>query len=216
VQLNTNQRSVSRLSRYRNSLYRFKSYDVKWVFSEQIATALGITAAQVRKDFSHFGVTGKRKIGYHVDGILELLNKILGKNEQNKAIVAGFGPLGRALYKEYLSRDRGLQVVAAFDETVRTGMRHDDDANLPVYPLSGLINYTMANRIRFGVITIADKTAQNALDLMVLGGIQGVLSLSPFELKGPKTCFVNTVNILREFENVVFFAGNSGHKKTRH
>jgi redox-sensing transcriptional repressor len=203
------------LSRYRNTLYRFKSYDVKWVYSEQIAAALGITAAQVRKDFCHFGVTGKRKLGYQVDGIIENLNELLGKNEQNKAIIAGFGPLGRALYKEYLSRDRSLHIVAAFDETVRAGIRHDDDSNLPVYPLSGLINYATGNRIRFGVITITDKTAQNALDLMIIGGIQGVLSLSPFEMKSPKTCFVNTVNVLREFENVVFFAGNNGHKKTR-
>jgi redox-sensing transcriptional repressor len=213
--MKTNRRSVSRLSRYRNALYRFKSYGLTWVYSDQIASALGITAAQVRKDFSQFGLTGKRKIGYHVDLITEHLDRILGKNDQNTAIIAGFGMLGKAFYKDYFSHERGIRIVAAFDENVPAATQHESEGGLPVYALSSLISYATGNRIRFGVITIADKTAQNALDLMILGGIQGVLSLSPFELKSPKTCFVNTVNVLREFENVVFFTGNNGNKKTR-
>jgi NADH/NAD ratio-sensing transcriptional regulator Rex len=71
----------------------------------------------------------------------------------------------------------------------------------------------MKNQVKFGIITLADKTAQHALDLMVLAGVRGVLSLTPVELKSPKTCFINSVNLFREFENVVFFAGNNRQKK---
>jgi redox-sensing transcriptional repressor len=213
VQLKTNQRSVSRLSRYRGLLCRVKAYDVKWMFSGEIAAALGITAAQVRKDFSCFGVTGKRKIGYRVEGILEHLDRILGKNERKRAVIAGFGPLGKAVYKEYFARDRGLQIVAAFDETVPAGSRRDDDTGIPVFPLPSLIGFAAENRIKLGVIALSDKTAQTALDFMVLGGIKGILSLSPFDLKSPKGCFVNSINILREFEKVVFFTGKNDIKK---
>jgi redox-sensing transcriptional repressor len=212
VQLNTNQKSVSRLSRYRNALCRFKSYGVPWVYSDQIASSLGITAAQVRKDFSHFGVTGKRKIGYHVDQIIELLNTILGKNEQTRAIIAGFGPLGRALYTEYLVKDRGMKIVAAFDARHDTGTPQDAKT-LPVLPYSKIISFAVENRIEFGIITIPDTTAQRVLDLMVLAGIKGVMSLSPVELKNPKKCFVNSIDLLREFEKVVFFGNGNGHKK---
>jgi redox-sensing transcriptional repressor len=212
--MNTNHRSVYRLSRYRTVLCRFKSYGLTWVYSDQIASALGITAAQVRKDFSQFGVTGKRKIGYHVDLITEHLNRILGKNDQNTAIIAGFGMLGKAFYTDYLSHERGIRVAAAFDENVpdATG-QHQNDAGLSVYPLSRLITFTMKNNIKFGIITLTDKTAQKALDLMVLAGIQGILSLTPVELKSPKSCFINSVNLFREFENVVYFAGNNKSRK---
>ena len=211
--MKTNQKSVSRLSRYRNSLRRFKSYGVTWVYSDQIASSLGITAAQVRKDFSHFGVTGKRKIGYHVDRIIDHLNTILGKNDQIKAIIAGFGPLGRALYNEYLTKDRGMRIVAAFDALPGTDAAKDlRQADLPILPVSQIIPYVMANRVEFGIIAIADNTAQQVLDLMVLAGIKGVMSLSPVELKSPKKCFVNTIDLLREFEKVVFFGNGSGHR----
>jgi redox-sensing transcriptional repressor len=211
--LKTNQKSVSRLSRYRNSLRRFKSYGVTWVYSDQIASSLGITAAQVRKDFSHFGVTGKRKIGYHVDRIIDHLNTILGKNDQIKAIIAGFGPLGRALYNEYLTKDRGMRIVAAFDALPGTDAAKDlRQADLPILPVSQIIPYVMANRIEFGIIAIPDNTAQQVLDLMVLAGIKGVMSLSPMELKSPKKCFVNAIDLLREFEKVVFFGNGSGHR----
>jgi redox-sensing transcriptional repressor len=207
--MKTNQRSVSRLSRYRNALYRFKSYNVKWVFSEQIASALEITAAQVRKDFSHFGVTGKRKIGYPVDPIIEHLNRLLGKNEETCAVLAGFGPLARALFVEYLSRELGLKILAAFDENSNEAARTDESTGLTVHPLSQLVAFSSRNNVQFGVIAISSPLAQNALDLMVLGGIRGVLNLSPIDLKKPKICFVNTVNVLRELENVIFFTGQN-------
>lgn len=183
------------------------------MYSDQIASSLGITAAQVRKDFSHFGVTGKRKIGYHVDRIIDHLNTILGKNDQIKAIIAGFGPLGRALYNEYLTKDRGMRIVAAFDALPGTDAAKDlRQADLPILPVSQIIPYVMANRVEFGIIAIADNTAQQVLDLMVLAGIKGVMSLSPVELKSPKKCFVNTIDLLREFEKVVFFGNGSGHR----
>jgi redox-sensing transcriptional repressor len=211
--MNTNRRSVSRLSRYRSALYRFRSYDVKWVFSEQIASALGITAAQVRKDFSHFGVTGRRKIGYPVDQIIEHLNRLLGKNDRNRALLAGFGPLARAVYKEYLSREQDVQILAAFDESKGAASRTDEETGLAVLPISHLINFAAQNNVRFGIIALSNGLAQSALDLMVLAGVRGILNLSPVDLKSPRSCFVNTVNIVREFENVVFFAGKNSAKK---
>jgi redox-sensing transcriptional repressor len=209
--MKTNQRSISRLSRYRDTLLRFKSYDVQWVYSEQIASALGITAAQVRKDFSHFGVTGKRKIGYHIDIIMARLNRILGKNNESRAVIAGFGPFGRVLYKEYFSREQGIRILAAFDED-RTAETRDDETGLPVLPMDRLIGFASTSAVRFGIIATPGASAQAVLDRMVLSGIAGILNLSGVELKGPKSCFVNSVSVIRELQNVVFF-GN-GRTKT--
>ncbi len=208
--METNRRSVARLSRYRSAFDRFKSYGATWVYSEQIASSLGITAAQVRKDFSQFGMTGKRKIGYHVERTSDHLNLILRKNVQNTAIIAGFGPLGKALYADYFRRECGVRITAAFDESASANPPlHGKDEGLPVYPLSDLVGFVMKHGIAFGIIAFTDQKAQKALDLMVCAGIRGILSLSPVELKSPKFCVVNSVNVIREFENVVYFTGNN-------
>jgi len=197
-------------------LLQFKSYGLSWIYSDQIATSLGITAAQVRKDFSHFGVTGKRKIGYHIDVILENLSKILGKNERQKAIIAGFGPLGRALYSDYLAKDKGIEIVAAFDDSNNHSNDTDPDIKIPVFPMAEITSVITAQSIQFGIIAIPDKNAQHILDMMVLAGIRGILSLSAIEMKAPSICFVNSINLLREFEKVLFFGGKQVKRSAQH
>ena len=56
-----------------------------------------MTAAQVRKDFSLFGITGNRRGGYKVDELADQLNKILGKDQLQEFVLIGVGNIGRAL-----------------------------------------------------------------------------------------------------------------------
>ncbi len=211
----TNQKSISRLSRYRTALLQFKSYGLSWIYSDQIAASLGITAAQVRKDFSHFGVTGKRKIGYHIDIILENLSKILGKNESQKAVIAGFGPMGRAFYSDYLVKDKGIEIIAAFDDSNTSPIVSGNGSELKILPMAEMTSVITSQSIQFGIIAIPDKTAQHILDMMVLAGIRGILSLSSVELKAPSICFVNSINLLREFEKVLFFGGKQAKRSAQ-
>ncbi|MDD3087467.1 MAG: winged-helix domain-containing protein, partial [Candidatus Omnitrophica bacterium] len=43
---------IIRLSRYKNALYRLQTLGFVKVFSDNLADAVGVTAAVVRKDFS--------------------------------------------------------------------------------------------------------------------------------------------------------------------
>jgi len=203
--MSVNPKSVARLSRYRIALERFKTFNVPWIFSEQLAASLGVTAAQVRKDFSFFGVTGKRKSGYQVEVLLEKLTTLLGKNERRRAIIAGFGLLGTTLYAEYFKKDLGLEVMAAFAEQASEKKAIDEETGLPVLPMTSLVNYVAVNRIRYGIIAASNGCAQHFLDRMVLAGIRGVVNFSALELKIPKTCVIRDINPLREMENVIYF-----------
>ncbi|HNT35953.1 MAG TPA: winged-helix domain-containing protein [bacterium] len=69
----TNKNCIIRLSRYKNALYRLRSLGFVKVFSENLADAVGVTASQVRKDFSLFGISGNRRGGYEVSLLLEKL-----------------------------------------------------------------------------------------------------------------------------------------------
>ena len=55
MQAMANRSCIIRLSRYKNALNRLRTLNFVRVFSDNLADAAGVTAAQVRKDFSLFG-----------------------------------------------------------------------------------------------------------------------------------------------------------------
>ena len=61
------------------------------VSSEQLARRGHTTAAQVRKDLSHFGSFGKRGLGYSVDELKDRLKIILGLDQVWPVILIGAG-----------------------------------------------------------------------------------------------------------------------------
>ena len=74
-----NRSCIIRLSRYKNALNRLRTLNFVRVFSDNLADAAGVTAAQVRKDFSLFGITGNRRGGYKVDELGEQLQRDPGQ-----------------------------------------------------------------------------------------------------------------------------------------
>ncbi|MFH1878101.1 MAG: winged-helix domain-containing protein, partial [Candidatus Omnitrophota bacterium] len=73
--------TIIRLSRYKNAVSRFKKLGFVKVFSDNIADAVGVAPSQVRKDFSMFGISGKKRGGYVIDELLSNFNSILGKDK---------------------------------------------------------------------------------------------------------------------------------------
>ena len=88
---------ISRLSRYRKALFRFKELGFVKVFSDTLGEAVGVTASQVRKDFSLFGISGNKRGGYQIDALIDKLQNILGKDFDQKVIIVGIGNIGNAL-----------------------------------------------------------------------------------------------------------------------
>ena len=85
------------------------------VSSEELAARGQTTAAQVRKDLSHFGSFGKRGLGYRVDELRDRLRAILGIDRSWRVALAGAGRIGRALFEYPAFRSRGYECVAIFD-----------------------------------------------------------------------------------------------------
>ena len=142
----TNKNSIIRLSRYKNSLYRLKSFGFIKVFSENLADATGVTSSQVRKDFSLFGITGNKKGGYIIDELIKSLNEILGKNVTTNVIVAGAGNIGSALIKYKGFEKENIKILAAFD-TDSTKVSKGRDIDVPVLPLEQMSKFIKDNDI---------------------------------------------------------------------
>jgi redox-sensing transcriptional repressor len=169
-----------------------------------------VTAAQVRKDFSLFGITGNRRGGYRVDELAEQLNRILGKDQLHEFIVIGVGNIGRALLHYPGFERSGINIAAGFDIDPA---KFNQDSKPPVLPLDQLAGIIKTRDIKLAILAVPDYAAQQVLELALSAGIRGVLNFAPICLKAPTGCVVNNINLETELENLIYFvnAANDGN-----
>jgi redox-sensing transcriptional repressor len=210
MQAMANRSCIIRLSRYKNALNRLCALNFVRVFSDNLADAAGVTAAQVRKDFSLFGITGNRRGGYRVEELAEQLNRILGKDQLHEFIVIGVGNIGRALLHYPGFERSGINIVAGFDIDPA---KFNRDSKPPVLPLDQLAGVIKTRDIKLAILAVPDYAAQQVLELALSAGIRGVLNFAPICLKAPPGCVVNNINLETELENLIYFvnAANDGN-----
>ncbi len=197
----TNKNCIVRISRYKNALTRLKSLGFVKVFSSNLADATGTSSAQVRKDFSLFGITGNKRGGYNIDDLIEQMNTIFGKHKVHRVIVVGLGNIGKALLRYKGFEKESIQVIAAFDID---SSKVDPNADIPVYPLEKLANYIRDNEVKLGVISVPDVAAQQVFEIMKSAGIKGVLNFAPINLSAGDV-IVNNINLEMELENLIYY-----------
>ena len=198
----TNKNCIIRLSRYKNALYRLQALGFVKVFSDNLADAVGVTASQVRKDFSIFGISGNKKGGYQIDSLLEKLNSILGKDQLQKVVVVGAGHIGSALMRYRGFEKEGIKIVAGFDIDPAKINRSN---SVPVLPLEEAKVFIKTNGIRIAILAVPDIAAQQAADVICTAGIKGILNFAPLRLKSAEGCIINNVNLEIELENLIYF-----------
>jgi redox-sensing transcriptional repressor len=205
-----NKKCISRLSRYRKTLLRFRELGFVKVFSDTLGEAVGVTAAQVRKDFSLFGISGKKRGGYDVEILIEKLQIILGKDSVQNVIVVGLGNVGTALIKYKGFEKEGIKIIAGFDIDPTKINRKE---SIKIYPLDDLIEFVKKNNIQVGILAVPDIAAQEVCDKMVTAGIRGILNFSLIRLKGVEDIIINNVYLQMELENVIYFVNALERKK---
>jgi redox-sensing transcriptional repressor len=200
--MDVNKNIINRLSMYKNSLKRMKSLGFSRVYSDNIADALGISSALVRKDFSEFNITGKKKGGYLINDLIKELNIVLGKDREYNIIIAGIGKIGKALleYKGFIKE--GQKIIAGFDiDTKKINSKLD----VPILPLNQLKEFVKENHIDIGIITVPRNAAQQILEEMVDAGIIGILNFAPIQLISNKNVIIYNHSIEMELENLIYY-----------
>ena len=199
--MQTTREMVMRLTRYRSVLEKLRSLGFVKVFSDNLADALGVSSALVRKDFSAFHLTGNKRGGYKVEDILARLNNILGKDEEQKVIIVGCGKIGTALmnYRGF-SRER-IRVVAGFDANPD---RLAPQAPIPVLDPSRLKAVVNKEQVRVAVLTVPESAATQAADQLADAGIKGILNFAPARIKGGPELVIQNINIASEIENIFY------------
>ncbi len=197
-----NKKVVARLSSYRTALLRFHELGFVKVFSDTLAEAVGATSAQVRKDFSLFGISGNKKGGYQTDVLIEKLQSLLGKDRVQPVIVVGIGNIGTALLKYRGFEDEGIRIVAGFD---LDPAKINRKLKVPVLPADEMPDFIREQRVTIGIIAVPDAAAQAVCDTLVATGIRGILNFAPIVLRAEEGVIVNNVNLQNELENVIYF-----------
>ena len=193
---------ILRLCRYRRTLKDLKELGYVKIFSDNLGEATGVTATQVRKDFSLFGISGNKKGGYLIDNLIEKINYILGKDEIQKVILVGAGNLGSALtrYKGFEKED--INIVAAFDADPAKNVKVN---NIQVHPIKDVFDYVRNHKVRVAVLAVPSMVAQEVSEILISAGIRGILNFAPVTLKVPERIIVNNVNLAIELENVIYY-----------
>ena len=167
--------TLRRLPWYLSNIKLMKEKGEQYVSSTQISKEINIDASQIAKDLSYVNRSGRTRVGYNIDALIEVLESFLGFTNMHKAFLFGVGSLGGALLRDSGLRHFGLEIVAAFDVNPEL-VGKDYDVNI-------------------GVLTVPINIAQEITNKMVDGGIKAVWNFTPFRIRVPENIVVQNTSL---------------------
>lgn len=174
---------IGRLPLYLRALNRLKKEGYNYASSRELGKLLDISAAQIRKDLSHFGELGKRGKGYEIEFLISKLNQILNTDIIWDMIVIGAGDLGSGLARYKGFATRGFKVSAIFDiDPNKIGKKI---GGLVVKDIRQMCDFVADNNIQIAVLAIPAEDAQHVIDDLVEVGITAILNYAPIYIKTP-------------------------------
>jgi redox-sensing transcriptional repressor len=198
--------TVRRLSAYLRFLEDFENRGLSTISSEELAKRGGTTSAQVRKDLSFFGSFGKRGLGYSVPELAGRLREILGLGKEWRVIIVGAGKIGAALAQYRGFRQRGFNILAAYDiNPEKVGRKLE---GIPVKDIEQLEKDIQREKPDIVVLTVPSDEAQKVVDRVVKAGVKAILNFAPTQLQAPPDVTVKTVNMAMELEGLSFALTN--------
>jgi redox-sensing transcriptional repressor len=194
--------TVRRLSHYLRVLEYFEAQGGGTVSSEDLASRGQTTAAQVRKDLSHFGSFGKRGLGYEVAELRDRLREILGVDRIWRVALVGAGRIGAALFEYPDFKARGYSCLAVLDaDPEKIGMRWGSTVIRSEKELETLIEELEIDLV---ILAVPAAAAQGIADRAVKAGVKGILNFAPVQLKVPSDVPVEDANLVMELEALSF------------
>ena len=177
--------------------------DVDHVSSEELATACGVTSAQLRKDLSALGSHGTRGVGYDVRALRDALATELGLQHDWPVVIVGGGYLGLALANDAGFASRGFRVVGVVDaDAMRTG--EQVGSGLVIQPMADLARIVRRTRCVIAAVATPADAAQRVADELVAAGITGILNFAPAVLTVPDGVAVRDVDLGTELQLLAF------------
>ena len=185
--------TLQRLPWYLSNIKLKREKGETYVSSTQISKQINIDASQVAKDLSYVRISGRTRVGYEIDALIEVLEDFLGFTSMHKAFLFGVGSLGGALLRDSGLHHFGLEIVGAFD--VNPMLVGKEINGIPIYHSDDFERIMKDMQVNIGILTVPINIAQEITDKMVHGGIKAVWNFTPFRIRVPENIVVQNTSL---------------------
>ena len=197
--------TAKRLSLFYRIFKRFNAENIEKANSKQIAEAIGIDSATVRRDFSYFGELGRRGFGYDVKKLMNFFAHLLNDNSITNVMIVGVGNMGRALLHYRFHERNKMKIVMAFDTDDYSDVGTTTNDGIPIYGISQIKEKVQEGNVKTAILTVPSVKAQEVASVLVDAGIKGILCFSPVHLSVPKDVVVQYVDLTSELQTLLYF-----------
>ena len=161
--------------------------------SQNHSKQINVDASQIAKDLSYVNISGRTRVGYEIDALIEVLERFLGFTKMHKAFLFGVGSLGGALLRDSGLHHFGLEIVGAFD--INPGLVGKEINGIPIYHSDEFEIKMKSCDVNIGVLTVPINIAQEITDKMIAGGIKAVWNFTPFRIRVPENIVVQNTSL---------------------
>lgn len=176
--------ALRRLPWYLSYVKLLNTQGEKFVSSTQIAKKIDVSASQIAKDLSFVNISGKTRVGYDINELIDVLEIFLGFKKLHTAVVFGVGSLGAALLSDSGLEQYGLKIIAGFD--VNKSVVNTKTHQIPVYHSSEFLELNNELKADIGILTVPSGVAQEVSDYMIRCGVEGIWNFTPFRIRVPE------------------------------
>lgn len=164
----------------------------QYVSSTLIARDNGVDPTQVTKDLSYTGITGKTRVGYEVEPLIDALEDFLGFRVMDEAFLFGAGSLGTALLHDHGLVQYGLKIVSAFD--VNPLVIGHSIGGVSIAHVDEFVRKN-DHGIRIGILTVPATNAQDVANMMIANGIKAIWNFTPVRIAVPEGIVVQNTSL---------------------
>ena len=164
--------TLRRLPWYLSNVKLMKEQGETYVSSTQISKQINVDASQIAKDLSYVNISGRTRVGYEIDALIEVLERFLGDSGLHHF---------------------GLEIVGAFD--INPGLVGKEINGIPIYHSDEFEIKMKSCDVNIGVLTVPINIAQEITDKMIAGGIKAVWNFTPFRIRVPENIVVQNTSL---------------------
>lgn len=194
---------VGRLPLYLRALQRMLLDGQLVTSSQDLATRLGISAAQIRKDLSLFGEFGKQGTGYNIEYLVEQLCHILKVDRVWDVAVVGAGDIGSAIARYQGFANRGYRVTMIFDNDPRKIGTHVGP--FTVQSTDEMVEAIQNAKVQIAMIAVPAENAQQVVDELVKAGVKAILNYAPLNINVPEDVHVQHTDPVTHLQRMSYY-----------
>lgn len=190
---------INRLPQY---LTYLKELDKdSYVSALEVANSLNLNFELVKKDFqkisSKKGVPNK---GRRVDDLINGIEKLLGFDENHRAILVGVGHLGNALLNYQGFKQYNLEIVGAFDYNKELIGKTINGIN--IYDFDDISSIRRKLNATIGIICVPASEAEGVAIRLVASGIEAIWNFAPVRLDVNDDVIVSNMDMAQSLANL--------------